>query len=143
MTAKRPRRKAVELPREQHLRNKRYGRRWQAISDEVLRRAGYRCEIRYPGVCTGRADVADHIVPVDEGGPSVLSNAQAACRSCNSAKGYFRRVERAGPGVPSASDLDGVLGGCSSSHGGPHNLSKWGGPAECWGQPGHASRDWG
>jgi HNH endonuclease len=87
--------------------------------------------------------VADHIVAVDEGGASVLENAQAACKPCNQAKSYFRRVERAGPGLPSAHDLDGYMGGCASSEGGPHDLSKWGGPAECWGQPGHASRHWG
>jgi 5-methylcytosine-specific restriction protein A len=96
VTPKRPRRKAVELSPAQHAKNKAYGRGWQTISDEVLRRAGFRCAIRYPGVCTGRADVADHIVPVDEGGPSVIENAQASCRACNAAKGYLRRIERAG-----------------------------------------------
>jgi len=84
-------------------------------------------------------------VPVDEGGPSVIENARAACKPCNQATSYFRRVERAGPAseVPSAADLDGFVGGCASSQGGPHDLSKWGGPRQCWGQPGHASRDWG
>jgi 5-methylcytosine-specific restriction endonuclease McrA len=102
MTPKPRRRLAVELDPAQHLKNKRYGRRWQAISDQVLARAGYRCEIRYPGVCTGRATVADHIVAVDEGGLSVIENAQAACKPCNQAKSYFRRIERAGPlGGPS------------------------------------------
>jgi HNH endonuclease len=111
-----------------------------------LRRAHFKCEIRYPGVCTGRADVADHIVAVDEGGLSVIENAQAACRPCNQAKSYLRRMERAGPSasaVPSAADLeDGYMCGCARSQGGPHDLGKWGGPAECYGQPGHASRDW-
>jgi hypothetical protein len=138
MTPKPRRRKAVELPRAQHLRNKRYGRRWQAISDEVLRRAHYKCEIRYPGVCIGRADVADHI---DEDGPSVIGNAQAACRPCNQAKGYLRRMEQSKSAGqwPAAWDLD---GGCASRDGGPHDLREWGGPAKCWGQVGHASRDW-
>jgi hypothetical protein len=144
MAARRPRRKAVELDPVEHRRNVKYGRRWQQISDQVLARAHYRCEIRYPGVCTGHADVADHIVPVDEGGPSTLANAQAACRACNAAKGYLRRIERAGPAgeAPSAADLDGYVGGCARSQGGPHNLSEFGGPSECYGQPGHASRDW-
>jgi hypothetical protein len=141
VTPKRRRRLAVELDAVQHAKNVKYGRRWQQISDQVLARAHYRCEIRYPGVCIGYASVADHI---DEDGPSTLENAQAACRRCNQAKGYLRRIERAGPvsGVPSAADLDGYMGGCASSQGGPHNLCNWGGPAECWGQPGHASRDW-
>lgn len=144
MTSKRRRRLAVELDPVQHARNVKYGRGWQQISDIVLRRAHYRCEIKYPGVCTGHADVCDHIVGVDEGGPSTLENAQAACRPCNAAKAYLRRIERAAPAssVPSAADLDGYTGGCASSQGGPHNLSKWGGPTECWGQPGHASQDW-
>ena len=98
---------------------------------------------RIPPWPSGFASVADHIVPIDEGGSSTIENAQAACRACNAAKGYLRRIERAGPdgvGVPSAADLDGYTSGCASSQGGPHDLSKWGGPAECWGQPGHASR---
>jgi HNH endonuclease len=142
MTPKRPRRKAVELDPDQHRRNVRYGRRWQQISDEVLRRAHYKCEIRYPGVCVDLADVCDHIIPVDEGGPSTIDNARASCRACNAAAGYLRRIERAGPGVPSAADLDGVTGGCASEQGGPHDLTQWGGPSRCWGTPGHASRDW-
>jgi 5-methylcytosine-specific restriction endonuclease McrA len=96
VTPKPRRRKAVELDPAQHRANRAYGRRWQAISDQALARAHYKCEIRYPGVCTGHADVADHVIPVDEGGPSTLENAQAACRGCNAAKGYLRRIERAG-----------------------------------------------
>jgi 5-methylcytosine-specific restriction endonuclease McrA len=96
VTPKRRRRRAVELDPAEHRANRAYGRRWQAISDQALARAGYRCEIRYPGICVGRADVADHIVAVDEGRPSTLDNAQAACRPCNAAKSFFRRVERAG-----------------------------------------------
>jgi HNH endonuclease len=140
--AKPRRKRAVELSPATHAKNVAYGRRWQRISDEVLRRAGYRCEIRYPGVCTGRADVADHIVPVDEGGESTLSNARASCRPCNAAAAYFRRVERAGGGVPTALAIDGYTGGCARSNGGPHDLTPWGGPRECWGHRGHASRDW-
>jgi len=92
VAAKRPRRRAVELDPAQHAKNKKYGRRWQAISDQVLREAGYRCQIRYPGVCTGRADVADHIDPA---GPSVRANAQASCRACNGAKGYLDKLQTA------------------------------------------------
>lgn len=32
--------------------------------------------------------VVDHIVPIEHDGPDVLSNKQAAHRSCNRAKGY-------------------------------------------------------
>jgi HNH endonuclease len=144
VTPKPRRRKAVELDPAQHRANRAYGRRWQQISDQALARAHYRCEIKLPGICVGRATVADHVVAVDEGGPSVLENAQAACKPCNQAKSFFRRVERAGPAssVPSAADLDGYTGGCARSQGGPHNLSEFGGPSECYGQRGHASRDW-
>jgi hypothetical protein len=144
VTPKQRRRLAAELDPAQHAKNVKYGRVWQQISDIVLRRAGYRCEIKLAGVCTGHADVADHVIPVDEGGPSTLENAQAACRPCNAAKGYLRRIERAGPagGWSSACEIDGYLGGCASREGGPHDLSKWGGPRQCWGQPGHASQDW-
>ena len=142
MTPKRRRRLAVELDRAQHAKNVKYGRRWQQISDEVLRRAHYRCEIKYPGGCLGRADVCDHIIPVDEGGPSTIDNARASCRPCNQAAAYLRRIEKAGGEVPTASDLDGYVGGCASTEGGPHDLTQWGGPAVCYGAPGHASRDW-
>jgi hypothetical protein len=69
-------------------------------------RAHYRCEIKRAGACIDCASVADHVIPVDEGGPSTIENAQA-CRACNAAKGYLRRIERAGGGVPSSADLDG------------------------------------
>jgi hypothetical protein len=138
VTPKRRRRLAVELDRAQHQRNKKYGRRWQQISDQVLREAGYRCQIKLPGICTGHADVCDHI---DESGPSTRENAQAACRRCNQAKAYFRRLEeaKAERGWPSAAELDGR---CASVEGGPHDLTRWGGPRQCWGAAGHASRDW-
>jgi HNH endonuclease len=136
MSAKRPRRRAVELDPKLHRANKAYGRRWKAISDVVLRRAGFRCEIRLPGVCTTVADVADHIVPVDEGGPSILENAQAACRACNAAKGYLRRMELAGtPPASSASKFPPR----NSSNECPHQAAdgSW-----CPGEDGHWSRWW-
>jgi HNH endonuclease len=137
VTPKRPRRKAVELDPAQHRANRAYGRQWQRVSDQALRQAGYRCEIQYPGVCNGRADVADHIVAVDEGGLSVLSNAQAACRPCNAAKGYLRRMERAGSG--SSTDVRQSKfpprNGTSCPH--RHPDGSW-----CPGEPGHWSRWW-
>lgn len=140
MTPKPRRRKAVELDPAQHRANRAYGRKWQAISDQALARAGYRCEIRYPGICVGRADVADHIVSVDEGGPSVLDNAQAACRPCNAAKGYLRRIERAESGLsPSQAPSTAVAakfpprGGTSCPH--RHRDGSW-----CVGEPGHWSQ---
>jgi HNH endonuclease len=119
----------------EHRRNVSYGRRWQQISKEVLRRAGYRCEIKLAGVCTSRATVADHVIPVDEGGPSTLGNAQAACRACNAAKGYLRRVERAGPGVTESAKFPPRRFG----DGCPHQAAdgSW-----CPGHVGHWSRWW-
>jgi HNH endonuclease len=145
VTPKRPRRKAVELDPAQHAKNVKYGRRWQLISDQVLRQAGYRCAIKLAGVCTGRADVADHIVPLEDGGMSVMENAQAACRPCNQAKGYLQRIERAGPG-------GGVRVSGDPQY--PVFPPRWELPTEscphrlpdgswCPGLPGHWSRWWG
>lgn len=58
-------------------------RRWAA---QVKRNAGGRCQIRLDG-CEGYADVADHIVPVAEGGAEFdVTNGQGACRFCHDIK---------------------------------------------------------
>jgi HNH endonuclease len=52
----------------------------------VLARDGFACQIRLPA-CRRRPDTVDHVVELDEGGALyALSNLQAACRSCNTAK---------------------------------------------------------
>lgn len=59
----------------------------KAWAEAVLVRAGYRCQIRYTGLCTGDATDADHIRPVAEGGPEFdPANGQAACPECHQAK---------------------------------------------------------
>jgi 5-methylcytosine-specific restriction enzyme A len=61
-------------------------RAWQAVRRQVLARDGYQCQIRL-GACRGRADSVDHIVELDDGGSAyALSNLQACCASCNTAK---------------------------------------------------------
>lgn len=62
-----------------------YAGDWPALRKQALERDGHRCQINGPN-CTGTATHADHIIPVWQGGPSVLSNIRAACAECNSAK---------------------------------------------------------
>jgi 5-methylcytosine-specific restriction endonuclease McrA len=52
----------------------------------ILGRAGYRCEIRYEGICLGAASEFDHVVPVGEGGSDTDMNGQAACVPCHRRK---------------------------------------------------------
>ena len=49
----------------------------------ILRRDNHTCQY-----CGAQDDLTiDHITPLARGGTNVLDNLQAACRSCNSAKG--------------------------------------------------------
>src|SRR5215204_6058492 len=144
--AKRPKRKAVEIPPAEHRRNKSYGRRYQENRAKVLARSRV-CALRL-SVCTHSATETDHIIEASRGGPSTIENLQPVCLHCNRAKEQARKAARGrreksprSPGAPSAVELDGVVGNCASLWGGPHDLTRWGGPRECWGQPGHASRD--
>jgi len=58
-------------------------KRWAAA---VKRRARGCCELQYDG-CTGRADHADHITPVGEGGAEHdVANGQGACDHCHGIK---------------------------------------------------------
>lgn len=72
-----------------------YGSRaWQSVRVLVLARDRWSCRIRLPG-CEGRAVAVDHIVELADGGaPFDPANLQAACTSCNSAKGNMRRGAR-------------------------------------------------
>lgn len=57
---------------------------------EVMDRAGGRCEAQLFlmwGRCGETATEADHIYPWSKGGPTIVSNGQALCRSHNAGKG--------------------------------------------------------
>lgn len=65
------------------------GWRWAQVRHQVLARAGGRCEIRNPQVCTVIATQVDHVQPLSEGGsvdPYDVRWLRAACRQCNSAR---------------------------------------------------------
>jgi len=48
----------------------------------VLAGAGWRCQY-----CGGRANTADHVIPLTMGGSHDLANLVACCRRCNSSRG--------------------------------------------------------
>lgn len=59
---------------------------WHRARRATLARDGYRCRIGLPG-CKRRATCADHVIELEDGGaPYDLTNLQAACKPCNSAK---------------------------------------------------------
>ena len=63
-----------------------YDHRRAALRHEVLKRAGFRCELC--GVSADeRAIEVDHIVPRKHGGEDDLTNLQALCFKCNANKG--------------------------------------------------------
>ncbi len=65
-----------------------YGSDWEVVRLVVLRRDLYTCKIQTH--CRGaRATEVDHIRPIGEypEGRLLMSNLQAACKSCNAAKG--------------------------------------------------------
>jgi 5-methylcytosine-specific restriction enzyme A len=61
---------------------------WQAFRRDILERDGHACQIRYPGICIGYADVVDKIKPAARR-PDLAydpDNARAACGPCNDHK---------------------------------------------------------
>ena len=73
---------------------RRYGKGiWRRLSLTIRTRDG-QCMLRTSKKCSGRAEVADHIVRPEEGGAMYdPANLRAACRSCNFARhnaAYFR-----------------------------------------------------
>ena len=55
----------------------------KALREQVLKQGGYRCKR-----CKSTEDLTiDHIVPVVQGGPTIIWNLQVLCRRCNSRKG--------------------------------------------------------
>jgi len=59
---------------------------WRKTVRRILKRDNHQCQIRYVGICTGRATEVDHIIPVFQGGTDHPSNLQATCRECHLAK---------------------------------------------------------
>ena len=69
-------------------------RRWKEVRRLVLERDGHWCRLGLLG-CRGVAVSVDHIVELQDGGdPFALANLQAACVSCNTRKGNYRRQAR-------------------------------------------------
>lgn len=71
------------------------GPQWRRLRAEILARDAHVCQIRYPGVCTGRATVVDKIIPAARRPELALdrSNLRAACAPCNDHKA--RTTDRA------------------------------------------------
>lgn len=59
-----------------------------------FKRDGYLCQLRYPGICTVRAEQADHIRDRAIYGDG-LDNLQATCTPCNLHKGKPGRTDKA------------------------------------------------
>jgi 5-methylcytosine-specific restriction protein A len=62
------------------------GRPWDRTRRQVLAESGGNCEIRTPGICTGRATQVDHIVPRSRGGTDARWNLRSCCQQCNLAR---------------------------------------------------------
>jgi 5-methylcytosine-specific restriction protein A len=71
---------------------------WKKLRQDVLKRDGYRCQVRGPA-CTRRATQVDHIINTAAGGAELdPNNCQAICTPCNarkaSAEGAAARARR-------------------------------------------------
>ena len=69
--------------------DRRGGRVWaRKVSYIVNRDSRFGCYLAYPGICSGKAETADHIVPYDPADPSLDSyqNLCGACVACNKAR---------------------------------------------------------
>ncbi|OBB76808.1 HNH endonuclease [Mycobacterium sp. 852014-52144_SCH5372336] len=61
--------------------------RWRAVvRPAVLRRDGYQCQLRFPGICVGRATEVDHVREVSDGGVDSVENGIAVCIPCHRRK---------------------------------------------------------
>lgn len=56
---------------------------WPVVKKEVRERSGGRCEVRVPGVCTGRGEQVHHVILRGQGGPDELWNLLDACAACH------------------------------------------------------------
>lgn len=79
-------------------RDARGSRAWRRLRDQVVRDEPA-CTLRYPGVCTGRSQTGDHIVPVAERPDLVLvrSNVRGSCHACNAERERRRRTPPRAP----------------------------------------------
>ena len=68
-----------------------YSGNWARIRQQVLKRDGYACQLRYADICVGKASQVDHIVQPEAAGGSDLANLRAVCRPC-----HARRTGRQG-----------------------------------------------
>jgi 5-methylcytosine-specific restriction endonuclease McrA len=59
-----------------------HSKEWKALRQATLQRCRYRCELNLIG-CTGRATLADHILPRAQGGLDTLFNLRGVCKSCH------------------------------------------------------------
>lgn len=58
------------------------GRVWARLVSYVVRRDP-RCYLQYEGICTGKSETADHIIPKAMGGVDTPAGTAGACRACN------------------------------------------------------------
>src|SRR6185295_2033711 len=60
----------------------------QDIVPAILKRDGHQCQIRYEGICTGRATTVDKIIPAARRPDLAMApaNNRAACPPCNEHK---------------------------------------------------------
>lgn len=68
-----------------------YTSRWRRISARQRARVPW-CELRLPG-CTRLATAADHVIPLEQGGRSIASNARSSCTSCNNRRRYLENPD--------------------------------------------------
>jgi hypothetical protein len=54
----------------------------EELKKKVFERADYKCVLKLDG-CSGNAEECDHIIPVSQGGLTILENLQAVCKNCN------------------------------------------------------------
>ena len=62
------------------------GRPWSRLVNHIVRRDPD-CQLKYEGICTGRSETADHIVPYSKGGTNDPSNLRGSCHPCNRHRG--------------------------------------------------------
>jgi 5-methylcytosine-specific restriction protein A len=60
-----------------------YGSGWANVARAVLVRDGFECQLRYAGICIGKASEVDHIRQPEAGGDNSLENLRAVCRRCH------------------------------------------------------------
>lgn len=85
---------AQSKARDQAKTNQHYNsRRWRALRKAVLAKEPLCRDCMGHGVVTA-AEVADHIVPLVDGGSDALDNLQSLCLSCHNAKTQREIVAR-------------------------------------------------